>query len=165
LRIWVSFLLLLALAGLFLHGVLIVRGVNNASSSVASADDAVRQAFNATLDAERAGANVSGLLQRLNQAGDALASAENALKDGDLEAAAGNTSLCTGIAENVSSDADALKASALAEAQSVFRTYLAFSVLSVNVFVVILALVWLWFKRRYARKVLALKPEVASDEA
>jgi hypothetical protein len=165
LRASVSLLMLLALMGLFSHGVLVVRGADEASSSVAAADVAVRQAFNATLDAERAGANVSGLILRLNEAGDALVEAENALRDGDTSAAAGNASLCIDIAENVSSDADALKTSASAEARTVFWASLAFSVVSIAVFAVALVLVWGWFKRRYAGKILSLKPEVAANEA
>jgi hypothetical protein len=157
--------LVLALVGLFSHGVFVVRGADEASSSVGEADVAVRQAFNATLDAERAGANVSGLILRLNKAGDALREAENALRDGNSSEAAGEAGQCIGIAESVRSDADVLKASALDEAQTVFWTSLTFSVVSIAAFAVILVLVWRWFKRRYTRKVLGMKPEVASNEA
>jgi hypothetical protein len=150
---------------LFSHGVLVVRGADDASSNVEAADAAVRRAFNATLAAERAGANVSGLISRLNEAGDALGEANDSLSDGDASAAAGNASLCIGIAENVSSDAVALKASALSEAQTGFWNSLSFSVAGISVFAVALGLVWGWFKRRYATKVLGLKPEVIADEA
>jgi hypothetical protein len=42
-----------------------------------AANTAVNQAFNATLDAEKAGANVTDLLSQLSYAGSVLASAEN----------------------------------------------------------------------------------------
>ena len=148
---------------LFSHGVFVVRGANEASSSVEVADVAVRQAFNATLDAERAGANVSGLILRLNEAGDTLGEAENALRNGDSSGAEDNASLCISIAESVSSDAIVLKTSALVEAQTVFWNDLTFSVVGIEVFVIVLALVWAWFKRRYTKKMLGLKLEVASD--
>jgi len=161
----VSFLLVLALAGLFSHGVFIVRGADEASSSVGEADVAVRRAFNATLDAERAGANVSGLILRLNEAGEILAEAEIALGNGNSSEAASKAGQCTGIAESVKGDADVLKASALDEAQTVFWTSLTFSVVGIAVFVVVLMLVWRWFKRGYVRKMLGMKPEVAAGEA
>lgn len=161
----VSFLLVLALAGLFSHGVFVVRGVDEASSSVGEADVAVRRAFNATLDAERAGANVSGLILRLNEAGGILAEAEMALGNGNSSEAAGKAVQCIGIAESVKGDAGVLKASALDGARTVFWASLAFSVVGIVVFVVVLALVWCWFKRGYVRRMLGMKPEVADDEA
>jgi hypothetical protein len=165
LKISGSLLLILALVGLFSHGVFIVRGSDGASSSVGEADVAVRRAFNATLEAERAGANVSGLILRLNEAGGLLGEAEIALGNGNSSEAASEASQCVGIAESVRSDADALKASALNEAQTVFWTYLAFSVVGIAVFVVVLALVWRRFKCGYVEKTLDMKPEVAHDEA
>ena len=161
----VSFLLVLVLAGLFSHGVFVVRGADEASSSVGEADVAVRRAFDATLDAERAGANVSGLILRLNEAGDALREAENALRDGNSIEAAGKAGQCIGIAESVKGDADVLKASALDRAQTVFWASLTFSVVGIAVFVVVLALVWRWFKRGYVRRMLGMKPEVTTGEA
>ena len=163
LRVSVSFLLVLVLAGLFSHGVFVVRGADEASSSVGEADVAVRQAFNATLDAERAGANVSGLILRLNEAGTILGEAEIALGNGNSSEAAGKAGQCIGIAESVKGDADVLKASALDEAQTVFWTSLTFSVVSIAAFAVVLVLVWRRFKGGYVRKMLGMKPEVASD--
>lgn len=157
-------LLVLVFAGLLSYWPLCVRGASEASGSVGEADVAVRQAFNATVDAERAGANVSSLIVRLNEAGDALAMAENALRSGDSSGAVNNASLCIGIAEGVKSDAGVLKASALDEARTVFWRYLTFSVVSIAAFVIALVLVWLWFKRGYEGKVLNMKPEVAADE-
>ena len=158
-------LLVLMVAGLLSFGPLCVRGTGDASASVGEADVAVRQAFNATLDAERAGANVSGLILRLNEAGGILVEAEMALGNGNSSEAFSKAGQCVGIAESVRSDADALRVSALDEAQTVFWTYLTFSVAGIVVFVVVLALVWRRFKRGYFRKVLGMRPEVAHDEA
>jgi hypothetical protein len=165
LRVSVSFLLVLALAGLFSHGVFVVRGADEASSSVGEADIAVRQAFNATLDAERAGANVSGLILRLNDAGGILAEAEMALGNGNSSEAASKAVQCTEIAESVKGDAVVLKASALDVARTVFWASLTFSVVGIAVFVVVLEFVWRWFKGGYVRRMLGMKPEVAADEA
>jgi hypothetical protein len=161
----VSFLLVLALVGLFSHGVFVVRGADEASSSVGEADVAVRRAFDAALDAERAGANVSGLIVRLNEAGGILTEAEIALKDGDSSEATGKAAQCIGIAESVKGDADVLKASALDEARTVFWASLTFSVVGIAAFAVVLMLVWRWFKRGHVEKMFGMKPEVAHGEA
>jgi hypothetical protein len=158
-------LLVLVLAGLFSRDVFVVRGTDEASPSVADADAAVRQAFNATLNAERAGANVSGLILRLNEAGGILVEAEIALGNGNSSKAASEASQCFGMAESVKGDADALKASALDEAQTLLWTYLTFSVVGVAVFVVVLVLVWRRFKRGYVGNTMSMKPEVAHYEA
>jgi hypothetical protein len=158
-------LLVLIVAGLLSYGSPCAKGADDASGSVGNADAAVRQAFNAALDAERAGANVSGLILRLNEAGGLLGEAEIALENGNSSEAANKAGQCVGIAESVRSDADVLKASALDEAQTVFWTYLAFSVVGIAVFVVVLVLVFRRFKRGYVGKTLGMKPEVAHDEA
>ena len=165
LRICGILLLILVLAGLFARDVFVVRGADEASPSLADADAAVRRAFNATLNAERAGANVSNLILRLNEAGGILAEAEIALGNGSSSEATSDASQCVGIAQSVQSDADALKASALDEAQTLLWTYLTFSVVGVAVFVVVLVLVWRRFKRGYVGNTLSMKPEVAHDEA
>jgi hypothetical protein len=165
LRVSVSFLLVLVLGGLFSRSVFVVRGTDDAVSSVGEADAAVRGAFNATLNAEKAAANVSGLILRLNEAGGLLDEAEVALANGNSTEASSKAGQCIGIAESVKSDADALKASALDQARTVFWTYLTFSVVSSAAFVVALALVWRRFKRGNIRKVLGMRPEVAVDEA
>jgi hypothetical protein len=164
-EIFALLLLVLVVTGLLSYWPFCVKVTGEASVSVDAANVAVLQAFNATLDAEKAGANVSGLIVRLNEAGSALAEAENALRIGDSSGAANNASLCMGIAESVKSDANALKASALNEAQTVFWTDLTFSVVSIAVFVVILTLVWRRFKRGHVQKMLSMKPEVTADEA
>jgi hypothetical protein len=161
----VSVLSLLALVGLFSGAIFVVHGVSEASSSVSDADHAVGVAFNATLDAESAGANVSDLIAELNEAAGLLNEAEVALNSGNLSEASSMAGQCFGIAENIKGEADALKASALDEAQSAFWMPLTFSVVSIASFLLLLLLVWRRFKRRYTRKVLGTKPEVASNEA
>lgn len=159
------FLLVFVLAGLFLRGCFVVRGADDAAVSVADADTAVRRAFNAAWDAERAGANVSSLLLRLNDAGTVLGEAEVALRNGNSSEAAGKADQCVGIAQGVLSDAGVLKASALDWARTMFWTYLTFSVVGIGVFVVVLAVVWRRFKRGYVGNVLGMKPEVKHNEA
>jgi len=161
----VSFLLVLVLAGLFSHGVFVVRGVDEASSSVGEADVAVRRAFNATLDAERAGANVSGLMAKLNEAGELLAEAETAYRIGNFSEAANKADKCSVLVDGVIGEASSLKSSALADAQARLSSTLIFSLAGAVVFVTALILIWVLLKPFYAKKLLKMKPEVSSDEA
>jgi hypothetical protein len=158
-------LLIIVIAGLLSYGPFHVKGASEASKSVEDADTALHSAFNATLEAELAGANVSGLILRLNEAEGALREAEIALTNGNLSKAVNEADQCVGIAENVKSDADVLKASALDEAQRVLGQSLTFSAVSIAVFAVVLMLVWRRFKREYIGKVLGMRPEVVSGEA
>jgi hypothetical protein len=163
LRVSVSFLLVLALAGLFSHGVFIVRGADEASSSVGEADVAVRQAFDATLEAERAGANVSGLIVKLDGAVGLLAEAENAYRIGSFSEAISRAEECSALANGVVGEALSLRSSGLADAQKAALQTLTFSCVGGAAFLTVLFFVWGWFKRAYAGKLLRMKPEVASD--
>ena len=161
----IGLLLIFAVAGMFLCGPLGFGAVHADSSSVADADAAVRSAFNAVLQAEKAGANVSGLLARLNDAGELLTEAEIASASGNLTDASAKAGQCVGIAQSVQSDATVLKASASKGADSLFWSYVTFSSVSGVVFVIVLALVWRRFRRGYVGNVLGMKPEVKSNEA
>jgi hypothetical protein len=159
--------LVLAVLALLVFCAVRVPGVcgDEGSSSLGDAEGALRQAFAVVLDAESAGANVSGLILRLNEAGTILGEAEIALSNGNSSEAASEAGQCVSIADGVKNDAVALKASALDNAQTTFRTYLIFSVVSVAVFVVVLAVVWRRFRRGHVGKALGAKPEVVSGES
>jgi hypothetical protein len=157
LRILASFLVVLALLSPSSHCFFVVRGADEASLSVESADVAVRQAFNATLDAERAGVDVSDLILRLNLASSVLEEAENALRVGNSSGAVDKANECIAIANSVLSDADYLKTSTLSEGPTVFLTTLNFSVVSIATFAATLVVVWGLLKRRYAEKMMDVK--------
>lgn len=138
---------------------------DDGSSSLGDAEGALRQAFAVVLDAESAGANISGLILRLNEAGTVLGEAEIALGNGNSSEAANEAGQCVGIADGVKNDAVALKASTLDEARTTSRTYLAFSVAGVAVFAVVLSVVWRRFRRGYVGRELGARPEVVSSES
>jgi len=91
------------------------------------AEGALSSTFLAILEAERAGANVSGLMAKLDEAGRLLVEAEIAYRNGNFNEAdrkAGNSFLIT---DNARSEALNLKELALADAQRVFWLNLLFS--------------------------------------
>jgi len=141
-----------------------VSASDEASSAIGEADNALRQAFEAVLDAERAGVNVSDLIVKLDGAGGLLAEAENAYRIGNFSEAVSKAEQCSLVADGVREEAITLKGEALADAQTAFWQNLTFSCFGGAAFLVVLFFVWGWFKRAYARKLLQMKPEVASDE-
>jgi hypothetical protein len=157
--------IVLVIVGLLAHASTYVRATDEGTFSIGDADHAIRLAFNAALNAEMAGANVSGLIVRLNEAGDLLTNAEIANSTGNLTEAESLAGQCIGIAESVTDDAKTLQSSGLAKAELVFRDTLAFSVVSIGVFVVVYMLLWRRFRRNYVMRALRTKPEVEFDEA
>jgi hypothetical protein len=136
-----------------------------ASLAISQAEQVLASAFEAVLEAERAGANVSGLLVMLNDAGVFLAKAQVAYRLGDFEEAVGFADLCYEIGEGVKGKAGELRVEAYGPRVIGFWLTMAGSL--VGVVAVGVGSVWGWrfFKRRYYRHVLRMKPEVSSDES
>jgi hypothetical protein len=136
---------------------------DEASSAIGEADNALRRAFEAVLEAERAGVNVSDLIVKLDGAGGLLAEAENAYRVGNFSEAVSKADKCSMLADGVVGEALSLKSSALADAQRAVLQTLTFSWVGGVAFLAVLFFVWGWFKRVYAEKLLRMKPEVAVD--
>jgi len=131
------------------------------SESQLEAANKIGQAFEAVLDAEQAGANVTGLLERLNVAADLLAQAEIAARRGDLSFGAKIDSVLS-IAGEVEEAAVAARYAALGADQNALGSAFAFSSVGVIAFVFVLLLVWRQLKQRYVRRLFEAKPEVTS---
>lgn len=140
-----------------------VSASDEASSAIVEADNALRRAFEAVLEAERAGANVSDLIVKLDGAGRLLAEAENAYRIGNFSEAVSRAEECSMLADGVVGEALSLKSSALADAQKAVLQTLTFSWAGGVAFLAVLFFVWGWFKRAYAEKLMRMKPEVASN--
>ncbi len=131
-------------------------------SKLQAANTAVEQAFNAVLDAEKAGANVTALLAQLNNAANILAQAENSNRTGDSKAAAAQADSVLPIAQEVTTSAQDAKQTALVSGQNTVWSTIAFTIIAVFVFVLVLFLVWRRFKRNYINSLSEAKPEVNS---
>jgi hypothetical protein len=140
-----------------------VSASDEASSAIGDADNALRRAFEAVLDAERAGANLSDLIVKLDEAGRLLAEAENAYRIGNFSEAVSKAEQCSVLADGVREEAITLKGEALAGAQIAFWQDLTVTAMGSAVFLVAMFFVWGWFKRAYVKKLLRMKLEVASD--
>ena len=133
------------------------------ASKLQAANNVVEQAFNAVLGAEKAGANVTGLLAQLNDAAGILAQAENSYRTGDSNTAAAQADSVLPIAQEVTTAAQDAKQTALVSSQNAFWSTIAFTVIGAFVFVLALFLVWRWFKRSYIKSLSDAKPEVNSQ--
>lgn len=135
-----------------------------AGLAVERAEGVVVSAYRVVLEAEGAGANVSGLLVRLNRAGELLAQASVSYRAGDFDGAVRFADLCSEIGEGVSSEAEALKNLAVVQGDQRFRWTIITSFLGVAIIVCATFMGWHIFKLRYYRRVSEMKPEVAPGE-
>lgn len=125
------------------------------------ADAALKRAFVAISDAEAAGANVSGLLGELDVAGKNLTMAEAAYAAGNSSEAATMVGQCVALANAVAGEAANVKSQAVVDARAVQWTAISFSIVGTFVFLIMLVLVWILFRRSYGTRLLKAKPEVA----
>jgi len=133
---------------------------NEASLKISEADSALKIAFKGVWEAERVGANVSGLVSDLKIAENFLAEAEIAYAHGDLNGTISKAGQCIVIANGVLNDAITLNNSASADMWRIFWLNLTFSSVGAIVFVIFLILIWDRFKRSYLKKMMKMKPEV-----
>jgi hypothetical protein len=140
-----------------------VSASDEASLAIGEADDALRFAFEAVLEAERAGVNVSDLIVKLDEAGGLLAEAEIELRGGNSSGAVSKVHTCFVMTESIIEEASSIKASALAERQEALWQTMLFSLTGSASFIVLLLIVWIRLKLRYFEKLSKMKPEVASD--
>jgi len=159
----VVLLALLALSVSVLGVDYVVAQTDQAGLKLQVANSAFEQAFNAFLDAERAGANVTILLDQLNVAADLLAQAEMAYRNVDSATVANKADSALSIVLEVKADAVSAENAALVAYQNAFWLTAALSAVGVAVFVFVLFSVWRLLKQRYVKNFLGAKPEVVSQ--
>jgi hypothetical protein len=131
--------------------------------SISEADYSMAQAHEAVLDAEEVGADVSGLLDRLDVAGEYLAGAHIWYRLGNFENATRFAGLCFYVVEEVRSEAYRLTEEAYGLWVAGLFVRIVGSFVGVVVVVLLSYVVWRAFKRRYQRRILGLKLEVVND--
>jgi len=133
---------------------------DSTSSAIKQAEATMVSAYEAVLEAEQVGANVSDLLARLNVAAENLANAHIRQGLGDFENATRFANLCYDIGEEVRGEARKLKI----ETYRPYVTSLLIRTIVSNASIIgiILAsfLGWHAFKRRYYKRMLRMKPQV-----
>jgi hypothetical protein len=132
---------------------------------IAEAEKDLGLTYDAVLEAEEAGANVTSLLDLLNVAEDFLAEAYVFVRLGDSEGAVRLAGFCVEIVDDVGVEAVSLREEATRSRREVVLVNLFSSVAGVVIVVVVGFLLWGFFKGRYYEKVLKMKPELDNGEA
>lgn len=135
-----------------------------ALNRIHAAETASMQAFNSILNAEKAGANVTGLISQLNDAEGILAQAENSYRTGDYSTAATQADSILPLAQQVTLEAQHAKQTAIDSSQNALWSTITLTVTGVLVFVLSLFLVWRRFKRIYIKRLSEAKPELNSTQ-
>ena len=164
-KLLVLFFVLAFLVSIFMPEIFASNSEDTATTSIDGAENALVSAYQAVLEVEQVGANVSDLLAQLNEAGEFLAKAHMAHTLGDFDEAIRSASLCSEISESVKNDANEMRVKA--HGLRAMGSWLTMSVSLVGVVVVSFGSFWGWrvFKRRYIRRVLKMKPGVTKDES
>lgn len=160
LRMFLFSLFLLAFSTLATAGVCLAVSEGEAELKIGEAEVIVSSAYVAVLEAEKSGADVSGLLINLTYAGDFLAEAYTLYRKGDLDGALDHADLSVRSVDGLVGEAGQLKALAMDEnKERVFQT-VSGSGVAVVVIVLGSVVVWLVLRRRYFENVVKMKPEV-----
>ena len=132
-------------------------------SELTDADNALKQAFAAVLEAEQAGANVTVLLGRLNEGANLLAQAEMAYRVGDVSEAVDKAAGVFVIASEV--EMDTVRASGLASISGQIAVWMTvgISIVAGSYFVFFMFWIWTWFKQNYIKNQLNSRLEVKSN--
>lgn len=128
------------------------------------ADEGLGLAFEAVLEAEQAGANVSILLDQMDLAGEYLAEAHVWYRLGAFDNACKFAGLCLDAVEGVASTASRLRDEAKSSGETNFVLNTVGSAVGVVVVVVSGYFGWIVFKRHYLRRV-GLRSKVISGES
>jgi len=131
-----------------------------AASTISEAEQSMARAYEAVLDAERVGADISGLLVRLNDAAALLSEARMAFDVGDFEEATRFAESTSEVGYEVVDEAELLEIEA--NNAQVHRSwwFLGSSALGVSVVLVASLLGYEFFKRRYYQRLSKMRPRV-----
>lgn len=160
LRFHSTTVLLFALSSILMLSVSASSNREVANSTISEAEHSVAHAYVCVLDAERAGANVSGLLVRLNDAAGLLLEARMAFEVGSFEEAIRFAELSREVGREAESEAERLEVEASYARVNTSWQFIAMSVLGVSIVLCASLLGYRYFKRRYYRRLLKLRPRV-----
>ncbi len=136
-------------ASIFMSEIFASNSEDTATTSIEGAENALVSAYQAVLEVEQVGANVSGLLAQLNEAGEFLAKAHMAYRLGNFDNATSSADQSKDIGIEVENKAYELKDSAWREnIQHIWLTIMG-SVLGVILVATGSFWVWHFLKRHY----------------
>lgn len=148
-KLLVLFFVLAFSASIFTTKILAANSEDTATTSIDGAENALVSAYQAVLEVKQVGANVSGLLAQLNEAGELLADAHMAYRLGNFDNATSSADQSKDIGIEVENKAYELKDSAWRE--NIQRMWLTIMGSVLGVILIGSGSFWVWhfLKRRY----------------
>ena len=133
--------------------------IRQADASLNEAENSLTSAYNAVARADRAGANVTDLVNKLNVAAALLAKAYGLSQSGNYDQAISYSIKSSQDTSEVQTEAES-RQSVAQNAQN-GRLFLSSAVSSVGLSVLFFSSLFLWrfMKRRYRKRILQLRPE------
>lgn len=122
---------------------------DSAESKLDTANKAFEQAFRSVLEAENAGANVEGLVNKLDEAVNLFAEAQVAYRVHDFNTSVVKADLAFSLAQEVNDLAQSASSAALISAKDSFFITIGLSLGGALGFILALFFVWLWIKKKY----------------
>jgi len=159
---------LLGLIGVFLF-CLVVSPALAASSeeaqvAIGTAESRMSTAYESVLEAERAGANVSSLLLRLNNGSALLSKAQMQYRIGNFSEAVDFANQCFDSLNGIENEANELRDSAVIERKQRMLISAVGSTFAIGAVFYAGFFGWRFFKDKYCKRVLKMKPEVQADD-
>ncbi len=136
---------------------------DNVSIKIQEANTALNAAFNAVLDAEQAGANITDLIVQLNFAANNLSQAENNYRIGDYTTAVYQAESVLPLAQQIILQAQNSKQNAIIAIQEAFQYTTVLTIIGISIFILVLFLIWCLFKQNYIKGLSEAKPEVVNQ--
>ncbi|MEM3640355.1 MAG: hypothetical protein QXQ94_08350 [Candidatus Bathyarchaeia archaeon] len=137
---------------------------DEAQTALNHAENALASAYLAVFNAEKAGANVSSLISKLDVAADWLARANNAFRLGDYNEAREFANICINNVEDLADEAEILMLVAQKSLSEKLFWSAAYSSIGISFLFVFSLFGWRYLKRFYIKRVLKMKPEVISED-
>ena len=137
---------------------------DEAGDALRSAEGDLGSAFVAVADAERAGANITAFVSRLNNADGFLAEGYAAYRNGNYENAVSNAASCSSTTQGIVTDAADLKASAERSHSDMALMTAVISCVGLIIFFILAFLGWRILKKFYSKRVLEFKPIVEGSQ-
>jgi hypothetical protein len=133
---------------------------DEASEAIGQADRNLGSAYVAVVEAERAGANTSSLLTKLQLAENLLSEANIAFRIGDYNKSSSFAVECTQAINGVAEEGARLKLDAERDQVNNFILIAVLSVVGVVLVLILGLLGWQYIKRVYFKRILSTKPHV-----
>jgi exonuclease VII small subunit len=137
---------------------------NEAQDAINRAESRMNLVHDSVLEAETSGANISGLLQKLNNASMLLSKAKTYYRIKNFSEAMDSANQCFDSLNGVEVEADNLRATAAMAKKNSFFVSSLVSVFAIGAVYYACFFAWRFFKDKYRKRILTMKPEVQVND-